>query len=112
MPRPAKRAALRDRVLAALSAKRLSEVQRRDVQRLAHELLGEGLDRPPRAASHSGPRAGARSRVDEAELDDVPAATPLGDHDVHAHPTSARSDASFDTATGPIPEAAELESAA
>lgn len=37
-------AALRDRVLPALGAKRLTDIQRRDVQRLADELLGEGLD--------------------------------------------------------------------
>ena len=36
--------ALRDRVLPELGAKRLGDVQRRDVQRLADELLGEGLD--------------------------------------------------------------------
>jgi integrase len=37
-------AALRDRVLPALGGKRLADLQRRDVQRLADELLGEGLD--------------------------------------------------------------------
>ena len=37
-------AALRDRVLPALGAKRLADVQRRDVQRLADEMLSEGLD--------------------------------------------------------------------
>ena len=36
--------ALRDRVLPELGSKRLGDVQRRDVQRLADELLGEGLD--------------------------------------------------------------------
>jgi len=36
--------ALRDRVLPELGMKRLVDVQRRDVQRLADELLGEGLD--------------------------------------------------------------------
>jgi integrase len=36
--------ALRDRVLPELGAKRLGDVQRRDVQRLADDLLGEGLD--------------------------------------------------------------------
>ena len=42
--------ALRDRVLPELGAKRLGDVQRRDVQRLADELLGEGLD-PSRCAT-------------------------------------------------------------
>jgi len=37
-------AALRDRVLPSLGAKRLADIQRRDVQRLADELLSEGLD--------------------------------------------------------------------
>jgi integrase len=36
--------ALRDRLLPELGGKRLGDVQRRDVQRLADELLGEGLD--------------------------------------------------------------------
>jgi len=36
--------ALQDRVLPELGAKRLGDVQRRDVQRLADRLLGEGLD--------------------------------------------------------------------
>jgi integrase len=36
--------ALRDRVLPELGSKRLGDVQRRDVQRLADELLGTGLD--------------------------------------------------------------------
>ena len=36
--------ALRDRVLPELGAKRLGDVQRRDVQQLADRLLGEGLD--------------------------------------------------------------------
>jgi integrase len=35
---------LRDRLLPTLGGKRLGDVQRRDVQRLADELLGEGLD--------------------------------------------------------------------
>jgi integrase len=37
-------AALRQRVLPSLGAKRLSDIQRRDVQQLVDELLGEGLD--------------------------------------------------------------------
>lgn len=37
-------AALRDRVVPALGGKRLADIHRRDVQRLADELLGEGLD--------------------------------------------------------------------
>lgn len=37
-------AALESRVLPALGAKRLADVQRRDVQRLADDLLGDGLD--------------------------------------------------------------------
>jgi Phage integrase, N-terminal SAM-like domain len=37
-------AALRDRVLPVLGAKRLADVRRRDVQRFVDELLGEGLD--------------------------------------------------------------------
>jgi integrase len=36
--------ALHDRVLPSLGAKRLSDIQRRDVQRFADELLAEGLD--------------------------------------------------------------------
>ena len=36
--------ALRDRVLPEFGSKRLGDVQRRDVQRLADDLLGEGLD--------------------------------------------------------------------
>jgi integrase len=35
---------LRDRLLPSLGGKRLGDVQRRDVQHLADELLGEGLD--------------------------------------------------------------------
>jgi integrase len=35
---------LRERLLPALGGKRLGDVQRRDVQRFADELLGEGLD--------------------------------------------------------------------
>jgi integrase len=37
-------AALRHRVLVSLGAKRLADIQRRDVQQLADELLDEGLD--------------------------------------------------------------------
>jgi integrase len=37
-------AALRQRVLPALGAKRLSDIQRRDVQQLVDELFGEGFD--------------------------------------------------------------------
>jgi hypothetical protein len=33
-----------DRVLPELGSKRLGDVQRRDIQRLADKLLGEGLD--------------------------------------------------------------------
>ena len=36
--------ALRDRILPELGAKRIGDVHRRDVQRFADELLGEGLD--------------------------------------------------------------------
>ena len=36
--------ALRDRILPILGGKKLADVQRRDVQRLADELLGAGLD--------------------------------------------------------------------
>jgi integrase len=36
--------ALRDRILPVLGGKKLADVQRRDVQRLADELLGTGLD--------------------------------------------------------------------
>jgi integrase len=36
--------AIHDRLLLELGGKRLGDVQRRDVQRLADELLGEGLD--------------------------------------------------------------------
>ena len=49
--------ALRDRVLPELGAKRLGDVQRRDVQRLADELLARGprpVDDPQRA--HAAPR--------------------------------------------------------
>jgi hypothetical protein len=37
-------AALRDRIVPVLGGKRLGDVQRRDVQRLADELLAEGRD--------------------------------------------------------------------
>jgi integrase len=37
-------AALRDRIVPILGGKRLGDVQRRDVQKLADELLGEGRD--------------------------------------------------------------------
>jgi integrase len=37
-------AALRDRILPALGGKRLADVQRRDVQHLADDLLAQGLD--------------------------------------------------------------------